>query len=90
MSSIWLRVKAGSTMLSATQWNARSHAAYQGYSHLSGIEMMSPFSMWNHCMFRRSRVGAAQRVRVDVPAATGRRRRSRTACSTACRPGPGA
>ena len=21
-------------------WNARSHAAYQGYSHLSGIEMM--------------------------------------------------
>ena len=23
------------------QWNARSQAAYQGYSHLSGIEMMS-------------------------------------------------
>jgi hypothetical protein len=22
-------------------WNARSHAAYHGYSHLSGIEMMS-------------------------------------------------
>ena len=32
---------AGSTCASATQWNARSQAAYQGYSHLSGIDMMS-------------------------------------------------
>jgi hypothetical protein len=24
-----------------TQWKARSHAAYQGYSHLSGMEMTS-------------------------------------------------
>ena len=35
---------AGSTWASATQWNARSHAANQGYSHLSGIDMMSKAS----------------------------------------------
>ena len=32
-------------------WKARSHAAYQGYSHLSGMEMTSRFSMWNHSTF---------------------------------------
>ena len=32
--------KSGSTVESAMAWNARSQAAYQGYSHLSGIEMM--------------------------------------------------
>ena len=26
-------------------WKARSHAAHQGYSHLSGIEMMSSPTM---------------------------------------------
>ena len=36
-------------------WNARSHAAYQGYSHLSGIEMMCWFTMWNHSLFRMKR-----------------------------------
>ena len=35
-----------STIVSARTWKARSHAAYQGYSHLSGMEMMSLFSMW--------------------------------------------
>ena len=30
-----------STSASGTQWNARSHAAYQGYSHLSGMEITS-------------------------------------------------
>ena len=33
-------------------WNARSHAAYQGYSHLSGIEMIWSLTMWNHSLFR--------------------------------------
>ena len=33
--------KSGSTGASATVWKARSHAAYHGYSHLSGIEMTS-------------------------------------------------
>ena len=33
--------KSGSTSASGRQWNARSHAAYHGYSHLSGIEMTS-------------------------------------------------
>ena len=36
-------------------WNARSHAAYQGYSHLSGIEMMCWLIMWNHSRFRMKR-----------------------------------
>ena len=36
-------------------WNARSHAAYHGYSHLSGIEMMCWFTMWNHSLFRMKR-----------------------------------
>ena len=34
--------KSGSTRASGRQWKARSHAAYHGYSHLSGIEMTSP------------------------------------------------
>ena len=33
-------------------WNARSQAAYQGYSHLSGIEMTSSLTMWNHSRLR--------------------------------------
>ena len=44
--------KSKSTSDSAIVWNARSHAAYQGYSHLSGMEMTSPFNMWNHSVFR--------------------------------------
>jgi len=32
--------KSSSARLSASTWKARSHAAYQGYSHLSGMEMM--------------------------------------------------
>jgi Polyphosphate kinase 2 (PPK2) len=34
----------GSTSASGRVWNARSHAAYQGYSHLSGIETTSAFT----------------------------------------------
>ena len=33
--------KVGSTSASTTVWNARSHAAYHGYSHVSGIETTS-------------------------------------------------
>ena len=44
-----------STVESAMVWNARSHAAYHGYSHLSGIEMMCWFTMWNHSLFRMER-----------------------------------
>ena len=36
-------------------WKAKSHAAYHGYSHLSGIEIMSLFSMWNHSVLRIAR-----------------------------------
>jgi len=36
-------------------WKAKSHAAYHGYSHLSGIEMMCWFTMWNHSLFRMKR-----------------------------------
>src|SRR5437764_3638916 len=44
--------KSRSTNDSASTWNDRSHAAYHGYSHLSGMEMMSPFHMWCHCPLR--------------------------------------
>ncbi len=44
--------KSGSTMASGMQWNARSQAAYHGYSHLSGIEMTSWLTMWNHDSLR--------------------------------------
>ena len=44
--------KSKSTSDSDSVWNARSQAAYHGYSHLSGMEMMSALSMWNHSVFR--------------------------------------
>ena len=45
-------------------WKARSHAAYHGYSHLSGIEMTSSLTMWNQL---RLRIAAARpRSGVDV------------------------
>src|SRR5215472_12359053 len=37
--------KSVSTVVKAMVWNARSQAAYQGYSHLSGIEITFWFSM---------------------------------------------
>src|SRR6267378_2502538 len=37
----WYLANAGSTWASATQWKARSQAANQGYSQLSGMDMMS-------------------------------------------------
>ena len=44
----WYLANAGSTCASATQWKPRSHAANQGYSHLSGIDMMSNASKLRH------------------------------------------
>ena len=46
------------------QWNARSHAAYQGYSHLSGIEITSLLKRCRHSRLRpRSRSGGRRRAR---------------------------
>ncbi len=82
--------KSGSISASGTLWNARSQAANQGYSHLSGIEMMSA-----------SRGGASRRCaplalggrrglgRVALQPAVARRS-SRTASTRACRRAPGA
>ena len=53
--------KSGSTSVRARTWKARSQAAYQGYSHLSGIEMTSPLYMWCQCSLR----GAAFRDRLE-------------------------
>src|SRR4029079_5996965 len=39
-SSNWCLANVGSTTAIEMHWNARSHAAYQGYSHLSGIMIM--------------------------------------------------
>ena len=48
----WYLAKAGSTCASATQWNARSQAANHGYSHVSGIDMMSKASKLRHRLLR--------------------------------------
>ena len=46
-------------------WKARSHAAYHGYSHLSGMEMTSPLYMWNQSALRDlATVRVQQRVGV--------------------------
>ena len=42
-------------MESGSVWKARSQAAYHGYSHLSGMEMMSWFSKWYHSELRELR-----------------------------------
>src|SRR5512139_2091936 len=55
MSFIWSLAKSESTIESGRVWNARSQAAYQGYSHLSGMEITSSLSMWNHSEFRMVR-----------------------------------
>ena len=56
--------KSGSTIASGSVWKARSQAAYQGYSHLSGIEMMSSLTMWNHSRLREWRLPGLERVGV--------------------------
>mgnify|MGYP000305318317 CR=1 FL=1 len=43
--NIWVTIANGNV------WKARSQAAYQGYSHLSGIEMMSSQYMCDHALF---------------------------------------
>ena len=48
----WYLANAGSTCASVTQWKARSQAANQGYSHLSGIDMMSKASKLRQREFR--------------------------------------
>ena len=54
-----------STIASATVWNARSHDAYHGYSHVSGIEITSSLIMWNQLRLRDVRsLRVAQRVHV--------------------------
>src|SRR5664279_3521913 len=40
--------KSASTKANEIQWKARSHAAYHGYSHLSGIEIISALFKWHH------------------------------------------
>ena len=53
-SSTCSLAKSTSTSDSGAQWNARSQAANHGYSHLSGIEITSPATMWNHGTLRTS------------------------------------
>ena len=57
--SSWSLANCGSTWASGTQWNARSHAAYQGYSHVSGIEITSALLRWRHSWLRPARGGSA-------------------------------
>jgi len=39
-------------MARGTQWNAMSHAANHGYSHLSGIDSTSPAAKWRQLWLR--------------------------------------
>ena len=48
----WYLAKPGSRCARATQWKAMSQAANHGYSHLSGIDMMSSASKLRHREFR--------------------------------------
>ena len=49
-------------------WKARSHAANQGYSHLSGIDMMSKALNWRHRELRpvSREAGGSRQSRVAV------------------------
>ena len=51
-TSSWYLANAGSTCASVMVWNARSHAANHGYSHLSGIDRMSAASKWRQPALR--------------------------------------
>ena len=44
-------------------WKARSQAAYHGYSHLSGIEMMSALYMWCQWSLRGAACVRLERIR---------------------------
>src|SRR3982751_5813867 len=46
--------KVGSTFANGIMWNARSHAAYHGYSHLSGMLITSRLNRWPQSRFRPS------------------------------------
>lgn len=84
-SSICSVAKSTSTSDRGAQWNARSQATNHAYSQLSGIETMSPASMWNHGRLRTrlcGRVGMP-RVRRGAGAASGARRTRSTAFPTA-------
>ncbi|OPZ87714.1 MAG: Zinc carboxypeptidase [bacterium ADurb.Bin429] len=54
-------------MAMGSVWKAKSQAAYQGYSHLSGMEIISSFIMWNHSWFREARLPG---VHVDIAGKT--------------------
>jgi hypothetical protein len=54
-SSSWFLANPGSTCAMATQWNARSHAAYQGYSQVSGMEITSQLVRCRQCALRPCR-----------------------------------
>ncbi len=51
-SSSWSLANCGSIIAKATQWNAMSHAANHGYSHLSGIDSTSPALRCHHSWLR--------------------------------------
>mmetsp|Transcript_9252 Transcript_9252/g.28846 ORF Transcript_9252/g.28846 Transcript_9252/m.28846 type:complete len:227 (-) Transcript_9252:435-1115(-) len=62
ISRSWPLAKDASTSASGRQWKARSQVAYQGNSHLSGMEMMSWLYMWSQSLLRiilRSEAGLA-------------------------------
>ena len=63
----WYFANAGSTCASATQWKPMSHAANHGYSHLSGIDMMSKASKFLQRALRPSSRESGGRACVGSP-----------------------
>src|SRR5262249_16796671 len=63
----WRLAKSASTIASGMQWNARSHAAYHGYSHLSERLPLDAALVVGHVLraelrgLERIRLGLAQR-----------------------------
>ena len=57
---------SGSTWASATQWKARSQAAYHGYSHGSGIEITSMLFRCVHSRLRPFQRAVRRRRRVGL------------------------
>mmetsp|Transcript_28390 Transcript_28390/g.85606 ORF Transcript_28390/g.85606 Transcript_28390/m.85606 type:complete len:222 (-) Transcript_28390:1472-2137(-) len=56
MSRSWPFANSQSTKAKGRQWKAKSQVAYQGNSHLSGMEMMSQFCMWSQSLLRIARL----------------------------------
>ena len=81
----WSRAKTGSSRANGTMWNARSQAANQGYSHLSGMESTSRQKTCGQSELRPASAAPAAAACRDRRPASPEPHSHRTACSRAGR-----